>query len=91
MSKKSKILYLAFILAVLAAVIFIGARNGDFGASLRAMTGIPRRYTLLCALCVAGGILAQALSAASALRRTGRRLPLPRAMSIAALWPKHRK
>ena len=85
MRKKSRLLYIAFILAVLAAVIFIGARNGDFAASLRAMTGIPRRCTLLCALCVVGGIVTQALSAASALRRTGRRLPLPRALLISLL------
>ena len=85
MSKKSKILYVAFILAVLAAVIFIGARNGDFAASLRAMTGIPRRYTLLCVLCVAGGIVMQALSAASALRRTGRALPFPRTLYVSLL------
>ncbi len=82
MSRKSKILYGAFIITVLAAVIIIGASNGDFGASLRAMTGIPRRYTLLCILCVAGGIAMQALSAASALGAMGHRLPFPRVLTI---------
>ena len=66
MSRRSKLLYAAFILLVLGVVLFIGARNGDFSASLRAMLAIPRRYTLLCALCVAGSILFQALSTASA-------------------------
>lgn len=85
MSKKKRILYMAFIVAVLAAVVVIGARNGDFVASLRAMAGIPRRYTLLCVLCVAGGIAMQALSAASALGRTGHALPLRRSLSVSLL------
>ena len=85
MSRKNKLLYAAFIITVLAAVIFIGASNGDFGASLRAMTAIPRRYTLLCVLCVAGGIAMQALSAATALHTMGQRLSLPRAMSVSLL------
>ena len=75
MTRRSKLLYAAFILLVLGAVLFIGARNGDFAASLRAMLAIPRRYTLLCVLCVAGGILFQALSTASALRAMGHPLP----------------
>lgn len=85
MSRKNKLLYAAFIITVLAAVIIIGASNGDFGASLRAMTAIPRRYTLLCVLCVAGGIAMQALSAATALRTMGQRVSLPRAMYVSLL------
>ena len=85
MSRKSKLLYTAFIVAVLAAVIIIGEHNGDFGASLRAMTGIPKRYTLLCVLCVVGGIAMQAASTASLLGTMGHALPFPRLLVTALL------
>ena len=85
MSKKSRLLYIAFILAVLGAVMLIGANNGDFPASLRAMLAIPRRYTLLCVLCVVGGIASQALSTASALRTMGRPLPLHSTLGVSLL------
>ncbi len=85
MTRKSKLLYVIFIVAVAAAVLLIGAKNGDFAASLKAMLDIPRRYTLLCVLCVFGGILMQALSAASALRAMGRSLPFARCCGISLL------
>lgn len=85
MTRKNKLLYVIFIVAVAAAVLLIGAKNGDFVASLRAMLDIPRRYTLLCVLFVFGGILMQALSTATALRVMGRSLPFARCCGISLL------
>ena len=85
MSRKNKILYAAFIFAVLALVIIIGERNGDFVASLRTMTAIPKLYTFLCVFCVVGGIGMQAMSAASALRAMGRSLPLHRLYGVSLI------
>ena len=85
MNKKSSYLYIAFILAVLAAVMLIGAHNGDFSASLRAMLGIPRRYTFACVLFVFGGIAMQALSTFSALRTMGSALPFHKTLNVSLL------
>ena len=83
--KLKKLLTPAFILLTLAAVLFIGARSGDFPASLRAMLAIPPGYILLCVACTFGAILMQSVSLDSALRRLGHRLPFGRLFGISIL------
>lgn len=71
---KKKTLYGLFILLVLAIVLFIGIRSGDFPASIRAIVNMPLYDVLLGVACVLGGLLMEALSLGSALRVQGIRL-----------------
>lgn len=81
MKKVNKnLLYGAFILLTLALVLFIGAQNGDFPASMRAIARIPPGYALLGAACMFASIFMQCLSLASALNTLGYRPP------IRSLW-----
>ena len=70
-ARTRKLLTAGFILLTLAAVLYIGFRNNDFSASMRAMLSIPKKYVLLSVLCTFGGIMMQCLSLNSALRCLG--------------------
>lgn len=78
--KPRQLIGVGIILLTLALVLFIGARNGDFPASMRAILRIPPGYALAGAACMFLSIFMQCLSLASALHTLGFRARIP------ALW-----
>lgn len=82
---KKKALYAGFILLVLAIVLFIGIRSGDFPASIHAILNMPMRYALLSVACVFGSLLMEALSLGSALRAQGLSMPFRRQYAMVLL------
>ena len=82
---KKKALYAGFILLVLAIVIYIGVRSGDFPASIHAILNMPMRYALLSVGCVFCAILMEALSLGSALRAQGLSMPFRRLYAMCLL------
>ena len=82
---KKKALYAGFILLVLAIVLYIGIRSGDFPASVEAILNMPLRYAMLSVACVFGGLLMETLSLGSALRAQGLSLPFRRLFAMCLL------
>lgn len=82
---KKKALYAGFILLVLAIVLYIGIRSGDFPASIRAIVNMPPHYALLSVACIFCSILMETLSLRSALRLMGIRLPFRRLYAMCVL------
>ena len=80
-----KLLYIGLILLTLAVVLFIGFRDGDLVASVRAILNIPRIWVALCVLCTFGGILMECLSLGSALKTLGHPLGRLRLFAVAIL------
>ena len=80
-----KYFYIGLIVLTLAVVLFVGIRSGDFPASMRAMLSIPPIYVLAGVMCTFGGILMQALSCRSALKKLGHTLPFKRLYAISVL------
>ena len=83
--KNKKLLYLGFILLTLAVVLYVGIRNGDFSASIRAMLNIPAKYIVFSVLCTFGGILMEALSLLSAMRTMGHSIHFGKAYAVCLL------
>ena len=82
---KKKALYAGFILLVLAIVLYIGIRSGDFPESIHAIMNMPVRYALLSVASMFGAISMEALSLGSALRAQGLYLPPRRLYAMALL------
>lgn len=82
---KKNALTAGFILLVLAIVLFIGIRSGDFPASIHAILNMPIRYALLSVACVFCGLLMETLSLGSALRAQGLGLPFRRLYAMCLL------
>lgn len=80
-----KLLYLAFILLTLAVVLYIGVKNGDLPASLKAIMGIPPIYAVLCLGCTFGHLVLEALSNRSALKKLGYPMSFKRLYGICLL------
>ena len=82
---KKKALYAGFILLVLAIVIYIGIRSGDFPASIQAILNMPTRFALLSVGSMFCAISMEALSLGSALRAQGLSLPIRRLYAMCLL------
>lgn len=82
---KKKALYAGFILLVLAIVLYIGIRSGDFPASIHAIMNMPLRYALLSVACAFGGLLMEVFSLGSALKALGLSLPFHRQYAMVLL------
>lgn len=75
-------LYVGLILLTLGIVLYVGARNGDFTASMQAILSIPPVYVVASVACVFGAILMQTLSCRSALIKLGHSPGLGRLYAI---------
>lgn len=82
---KKKALYAGFILLVLAIVLFIGIRSGDFPASIHAIINMPMRFALMSVACVFAALLMESISLGSALKAQGLRLPFRRLYAMCLL------
>lgn len=82
---KKKTLYAGFILLVLAIVIYIGVRSGDFPASIHAILDMPMRFALASAGSMFCALSMEALSLGSALKAQGLYLPVRRLYAMCLL------
>ena len=84
-SSTKKLLYFAFILAVLLIILIIGIKSGDFLQSMQAILNIPMRYVIAAVLCTFAVILMQSFSTISALKVMNSHISLPQMFAISLL------